>query len=535
MAFNIADLFEHAVDAVPSRTAVVANGERRSYQELEDRANQLAHYLARHNVGAGSHVGIYARNRVEFVESMLGLFKLRAVPVNVNYHYVEDELAYVFENADLVGLVHERRYSPLVERVLSRTPDIKDVLVLADQSDETPSHGRGVPYEEALASSGTDRSFEPRSDDDVYILYTGGTTGMPKGVMWRHEDVFRTLGGGIDFRTGERVPTDVTLANRAMESEPVVSFPLAPLMHGAAQWGTLSSLFRGNKVVLIDKFEPHKVWSVVEREQVNRMTITGDAMARPLVEALQEGHYEVSWLRAISSTAAVFSPSVKAQFLELLPDVVVTDSVGASETGFSGMSVVGEGGRSRGGPTVEMGPDTIVIDENGRPIEPGSGKIGWMARGGNIPLGYYKDPKKTAETFTDIDGKRYAIPGDFARVEADGRMTLLGRGSTSINTGGEKVFPEEVEGALKSHPDVFDCLVVGIPDARWGEKITALVQSRTGGGPSLEELQRHSRGKIAGYKVPRELIVLDELKRHPSGKPDYAWARERALEVLENG
>lgn len=534
MAFNIADLVEHTVDAVPDRTALVANGVRRTYRELEERANRLAHHLAEHGVAKGNHVGVYSRNRVEFVESMLAVFKLRAIPVNVNYRYVPEELAYIFDNADLVALVHERRYAPLVETVLPRTPDVRHVLVIDDESDEDFLGYGAVPYEEALASSVPDRDFEERSDDDIYILYTGGTTGMPKGVMWRHEDVFRTLGGGIDFQTGERIPTDTTLAERAKENDPGVSFPIAPLMHGAAQWGTLGGLFAGNTVVLIDKFDPHEVWKLVEQEGVNTIALTGDAMARPLVEALQEGDYDPSSLLAVSSSAAIFSPSVKDQFIELLPDVFITDAVGASETGFNGVAMIEKGSKQKGGgPTVMMGPDTIVIDDEGRPLEPGSGKIGRMARGGNVPLGYYKDPEKTAETFVEVEGKRYAIPGDFATVEEDGTMTLLGRGSVCINTGGEKVFPEEVEGALKSHDDVFDCLVVGVPDERWGQKVAALVQARPGKEPALDELQAHARTKIAGYKVPRELILVDEIKRHPSGKPDYPWAKEHATKVLE--
>jgi acyl-CoA synthetase (AMP-forming)/AMP-acid ligase II len=355
---------------------------------------------------------------------------------------------------------------------------------------------------------------------------------MPKGVIWRHEDVFRTLGGGMDFQTGEKVMDEWALAKAAVENAPRVSFPIAPLMHGAAQWGALGGLFNGNTVVLIPKFEPHGVWATVERERVNTLAITGDAMARPLVETLLESSYDTSSLIVISSSAAIFSPSVKDQFLELLPNVMISDAVGSSETGYSGAALVQKGAEQKGGgPTVKLGPDTIVLDEGGKPVQPGSGVIGMVARSGNVPLGYYKDPEKTAATFVTIEGRRYAIPGDFALVEANGSMTLLGRGSVSINSGGEKLFPEEVEAALKSHPAVFDCLVVGVRDERWGQRVVAVVQARPGQVPILEDLQAHARQHIAGYKVPRSLHLVDEVKRQPSGKPDYVWAQEYAAKA----
>jgi len=533
VAFNIADLVEHTVDAVPDRAALIVGDDQRTYRELDERANRLAHHLAAQGVGVGDHVGIYAYNSIEFVESMLAAFKLRAVPININYRYVEDELAYIFDNADLVALVHQRQFAPLVAKVAPRTPKLRHVIVIDDGSEHDTSDYADIDYEDALAASSPERDFESRSDDDLYVLYTGGTTGMPKGVIWRHEDVFRTLGGGIDFRTGERIPTDTTLAERAAEAPAAgVSFPIAPLMHGAAQWGTLGALFQGNTVVLVPKFDAHEVWRAVERHKVNTIAITGDAMARPMAEALQEGTYDCSSVVALSSSAAIFSPVVKDLYFELLPNIFITDAVGATESGFNGLAMAEKGVASKGGgPTVAMGPDTIVIDEDGRPIEPGSGKIGRMARGGNVPLGYYKDPEKTAATFVEIEGRRYAIPGDFATVEADGTMTLLGRGSQCINSGGEKIFPEEVEAALKSHPEVFDTLVVGLPDERWGQRVVALVEPRPGTTPTLETLQEHVRSKLAGYKVPRELVLVDEVTRQPSGKPNYPLAKEVAMKA----
>jgi len=530
MAFNIADLFEHTVDAVPDRTAVITPDRRATYRELEERANRLASHLAAHGVTSGRHVGIYSNNRVEFVEGMLAAFKLRAVPINVNFRYLEDELEYIFDNADLVALVHERRFSPLVAAVLPRTPKITHVMLLEDGSDAAAPCAGAAEYEAALASGSPERAFEPRSDDDLYILYTGGTTGKPKGVMWRHEDVFRTLGGGINVQTGERVESETALSEHAAEATPMISLPTAPLMHGTAQWGTLGGLFQGSTVVLIPKFDARAVWEIIQREHVNVMMITGDAMARPLVEVLRESEYDTSSLVAVSSTAAVFSPSVRDDFMDLLPGVFFTEAIGSSETGFSGMSAIEKGtGQKRGGPNVQLGRDTIVIGDDGKPVRPGSGEVGRVARSGNVPLGYYKDPEKTAQTFVTIGDVRYSIPGDFATVEADGTMTLLGRGSVSINSGGEKIHPEEVEAALKSHPDVFDCLVVGIPDERWGQAVAAVVQPRDDRTPTLADLAAHVRVHLAGYKAPRSLFLVDEIRRHPSGKPDYPWAQEHAL------
>ncbi len=527
MAFNIADLIEHSIDLVPDRTAVVCDGKRDTYAQLEQRANRLAHHLAANGVTAGTHVGIYAFNCIEFVETMLAAFKLRAVPININYRYTAEELYYIFDNADLVALVHQQRFTPLVQEVLPRCPLLKHVVVIEDGSGEPYD---AVEYEAALAASSPERDFEPRTDDDIYILYTGGTTGFPKGVVYRHEDVWRVLGGGIDFQTGQRIEDEWQQAkNGAATPAAGVSFPIAPLMHGAAQWGTMGALFNANTVVLIPKFDADEVWKLVEQEKVNTIAVTGDAMARPMVEALRDGSYDTSSVVAFSSTAAVFSPSIKDEYLELLPNCFITEAIGATETGFSGLKMHQKGETNKGGgPTVALGPDTIVIDDDGNPIEPGSEKIGKIARGGNIPLRYHKDPEKTAETFVTINGKRYSIPGDFARVETDGTVTLLGRGSVCINSGGEKIFPEEVEGALKSHPDVFDAVVVGVPDERFGQRVAAVVQPRAGKEPTLDDLAEHARTKIAGYKVPRELYLIDEIQRQPSGKPNYPWATEYA-------
>jgi 3-oxocholest-4-en-26-oate---CoA ligase len=530
--YNLADLFEHSVDHFGDREYLVAEGKRRTYAQMEERANRLAHHLAEAGVKPGEHVGIYALNGVEWVETLWAVFKLRAVWVNINYRYVEDELRYLIGNADLVALVHQRCFGDRLAAIPDALGGIRHRLVIEDGSGCEGPPG-GVDYEEAVAGGSPERDFGPRSADDRYILYTGGTTGMPKGVVWRHEDVLFALGGGLSPVTGERITSPGGLVERGLQAGPTTSLPIAPLMHGATQWSVMGGSFTGNKAVLVAHFDPDQVWRLVGEEKVNLLMITGDAMGRPLIEALEKpgADYDLSSLFALSSTAAVFSPSVKDQFLEHLPNLVLTDSIGSSESGATGYSVVARGKTAmKGGPTVTPVGETVVFDDQLRRVQPGSGVVGKLARAGYLPLEYYKDEAKSRETFIEVDGVRYAIPGDHAMVEDDGSITLLGRGSVSINSGGEKIFPEEVESAIKSHPDAYDAVVVGVPDERWGERVAAVVEPREGATPTLEALQAHCRTKLAGYKVPRELHLVDKVLRSPSGKPDYPWAKKLATE-----
>jgi 3-oxocholest-4-en-26-oate---CoA ligase len=522
VALNIADLFEHAADAFPERVAIACGERTATYAELERRANRLAHHLAAQGLGPGDHIGLYSRNSIQAIETILAAYKLRAVVVNVNYRYVENELRYLFDDADLAAVVHERRFAPLVDAVVPDTPTVRHRLVVEDGTDAAFG---GTAFEAALSDQPEVRDFPERSGDDLYILFTGGTTGQPKGVMWRHEDVWRVLGGGIDFVTGEALPDEWEQSRRGANSPGLTRLACAPLIHGAAQWAALAALFGGDMVVLLPQFDPHEVWRAVARHQVRVLTIVGDAMARPLIEAYERGGYDASSLVAVSSHAALFSPSVKDQYLAALPNVVLTDAIGSSESGFNGLAMVVRGApQSGGGPTVRGGPDTVVIGEDDRPVAPG--EIGRLARGGHVPLGYYKDPEKSATIFVEIDGARYVVPGDYARLEEDGSITLLGRGNVSINTAGEKVFPEEVEAALKSHPDVFDAIVVGVPDERLGQRVAALVQPRSGTSLDFAALDAHVRSQVAGYKTPRSLWVVEQVGRAPSAKPDYRWAKE---------
>lgn len=534
VSYNIADLVEHAIDLMPDRVALADDGREVTYAQLEERANKLAHYLQEQGVQPGDKVGIYSRNTIEAVEAMVAVFKARAVMINVNFRYVENELQYIFDNSDMVALIHERRYSDRVAAVRPKTPLLRTVIVVDDDTTGAiPTAADSVEYEAVIAQSSGERDFGERSPDDLYMVYTGGTTGMPKGVMWRQEDVWRVLGAGINFITGEYVQDEWELAKVGAGSPPMVRFPIPPMIHGGAQWATFHSLFGGGKAVMLPEFSGHGVWRAIDKHKINLIFITGDAMARPMLDALIEGNpetgqpYDLSSLYVMASSAALFSPALKDQFLELLPNRMISDSIGSSETGFGGIAIVAKGATHTGGPRVKIDASTEVLDEDGNPVQPGSGAVGILARRGHIPLGYYKDEAKTAATFKEFNGVRYAIPGDFARVEEDGTVTMLGRGSVSINSGGEKIYPEEVEGALKTHPEIFDALVVGIDDERWGQRVVAVVQCRGESRPTLEELRPMLTQEIAPYKLPRSLWFVDEIKRSPAGKPDYRWAKEQ--------
>lgn len=531
MAFNVADLLEHAVDAVPDRIAIICGDRQVTFREMDERANRLAHHLASRGVGKGDHVGIYSRNSIEALETMIATYKLRAISVSVNYRYTAEEVRYIVDNADLVALVHERRFADIVAEVLPQTPKLADVVVVEDGSNSDYSRYQGVEYNAAIAAQSPERDFEQRSSDDIYILYTGGTTGFPKGVMWRHEDVWRTLGGGINHVTGEYVKDEWELSEQAKQSPAgLVMAPLSPLIHGAAQWAAFIGLNSGGTIVFVPQFDPDEVWRTVERHRVNVLTVVGDAMAKPLLDAYKAGDYDTSSLWSFSSHAALFSQSLKQEYLELFPNLFITDVIGSSESGGTGLGVVTKDSDHSQGPRVKFSAQAALIDDEGNIVEPKPGAVGRMARTGHVPIGYYKDPEKTKTIFVEVDGKRYVVPGDYARYEEDGTVTLLGRGSECINTGGEKVFPEEVEGALKSHPDVFDALVIGIKDERYGQAVAAVVQPRPGATLDLAHVDAHVRTKVAGYKAPRSYWIVDRIMRQPSGKANYPAAKKYAAE-----
>jgi acyl-CoA synthetase (AMP-forming)/AMP-acid ligase II len=530
-SFNFADTFEIVADAVPDQLAVVAAERRLTFAELDERATRLAHALADRGVGPGDHVGLYLFNGTEYIEAMIAAWKIRAVPVNVNYRYVADELVYLFDDADLVAVVHHGEFTPVIADIVDRVPGVATFIAVADGTEVDLDTIGAEDYETVLAGASAERDFAERSPDDLYIVYTGGTTGMPKGVMWRQEDIFFAAMDPSAAGIADVPERPEDLADRVRETAGTLTMATAaPLMHGAAQWVTWICFHQGNAIVLpaAKRFDPVAIWRAVSDEGIVSLTVVGDAMARPLADELKANRddYDVSGLMALGSGGAILSEGVKQQYREILPDIIMADGFGASETGNQGSGI---GANEEGNPQFQLGPHTTVLDEDLKPIAPGSGERGMLARSGRIPLGYYKDEDKTAETFvTDDDGTRWVIPGDMATIEADGIITVFGRGSVSINSGGEKIFPEEVEAALKSHPGVYDAVVVGVPDERFGARVAAVVAPRKGAAPTLDDLVEHCRTKIAGYKVPRDLHLVDEVARSPSGKADYRWAKDIA-------
>ena len=525
--FNIADLIESVATTIPDRTALIAGDVRHTYGELNARANRVGHVLLDAGVQPGDHVGIYAMNRAEWVETMLGCLKIRAVPINVNFRYVEGELVYLFGNADLTALVVERRYLDLASTALKSAGAVRCLLVLADgtTSDSVPLPARD--YEQVLAEAAADGDFPARSGDDHYLIYTGGTTGMPKGVLWRHEDLFfSALARPLPNGELAKVPEDLLATT---ENDPLVFLTVAPLMHGAAQLGVLIALTNAGTVTLWTgrTFDADAIWQLAAREHAVSITIVGDAMGRPLADALaaDPAAFDASSLFAIASAGAILTDAVRDVFREHLPNVMLIDSYGATELGHSGTEAGGRG-------VFRMSDDSAVLDDDLRPVQAGSGAVGRIGRRGHIPLGYYGDPEKTASTFLiDGNGVRWVVPGDLATVREDGSVELLGRGSTIVNTGGEKVFPEEVENAIASHPGVADVLVVGVPDDRYGERVAALVVLRDGETLDLDELRAHCRDRVAGYKTPREVFVVPQIQRSPAGKADYPWGKAQALQL----
>ncbi|MEZ5141015.1 MAG: acyl-CoA synthetase [Acidimicrobiales bacterium] len=530
MSYNLAELFERVVDVIPDRTALITPARRLTYRGLDDRANQLAHRLRDLGVRAGDTVGLQLLNGTEFVEAMLAAFKLSAVPINVNVSYVERELEYLFDNADLTAVVFHRRFGTAVGEAADAIGSVEHLIAVDDGSGVDLPPG-AIDFETAIASEATTRDWSGRSGDDLYIAYTGGTTGLPKGVMWRHEDVFFAALGGGDPLLDKGPITDPDQLGSRVQQHPMVQLFAPPLVHVSASWGVFNGLFGGSTVVLASPggFDPAAIWALVEAHGVNMITVVGDAMMRPLLDHYAEhDDIDASSLFALASGGALLAAATKQQAAELLPNVIVVDVFGSSETGTAA---------SRAGTAAEsFSADvrTVVLDDDLHPVEPGSGIVGRLARCGHVPLGYYKDEAKTKEIFAELDGRRWVMPGDLATVEADGTIRLLGRGSGCINTGGEKVFPEEVEAVLKSHPDVLDVLVVGVPDDRWGSMVTAIVQTRSRRAMTVDELRAHARHDLAGYKLPKMVVPVDTIVRAPNGKPDYRWAGHVAAEAHEH-
>ena len=530
--WNYADLWESVADAVPSRPAQIHGDRALTWEHFDRRADALARHFLEAGLQRQSKVAAYLYNGPEYLETYFAAFKAGLAPVNANYRYVADELVYLLDNADAEAVVFHAAFVPTVEEIRSRLPKVK-AWVAVGGGGELPAF---VADYESLACEATGRTVAPwgRSGEDLLILYTGGTTGMPKGVMWRQEDLFFVLGAGGNLLL--ELPPFVTFddaGTRALALDPGVLIAAAPLMHGTAQFSAIMALTSGGTVACLpaQRFDAQAFWEEAARLRATSAAIVGMAFAAPMLEVLDAnpGRWDLSNLRRLGSSGTVWSMENKRGLLRHLPGCAIFDSLGSSEAVGMGASASAAGGEAQTA-KFAVGPNSAVFTEDGRRVTPGSGERGQVAVSGYLPVGYYKDPEKTARTFRELEGRRWSVPGDFATVEADGTLTLLGRGSQVINTGGEKVFPEEVEEAIKRFPGVRDAAVVGVPDARFGERICAVVDAGDL-RPSLAEISEHVRGHLAAYKTPREL-VLAPIQRAPNGKLDYRSVRDQALAAL---
>ncbi|MXO74304.1 AMP-binding protein [Altererythrobacter aerius] len=524
--FHLADLFETVAATVPDRVAVISDSARLTYAELNARCDRIAGGLSARGIGRGHNIGLYLHNGPAYLEVFIAACKIGAVPFNVNYRYRAEELRYLFDNADCAAIVHGAQFTPTVREIRGDIPTLR--LAVAVQDGSGADTAGSVPYADLLSAEPAG-PYE-RSEDDCLICYTGGTTGLPKGALWPHRAFLFACAGGAGFFNPHGVLAEPAgIADRARDGYPLKMFPLAPLMHMAAMWAVWSGLLNGLTIVLDEgaAFDAERMLDTAEREGVNLVQFVGDAMAVPLRDALRANteRWNLASVMNLGSGGAVFSQKLKDELKELVPSASVTDGMGASETGIAGMAETSDEGVMR----LPAGEHQQVIVD-GRIGE--VGEIGFVARSGNTPVGYYKNPKASAEVFQAIDGRLWAVSGDAARLDQDGKITVFGRGSTCINTGGEKVFPEEVEQALRSHPAVFDAVVVGQADERWGERVVAVLSPRADAArPSLEEIRSHLQAGLAGYKLPRALIWVDEVRRSPAGKQDYQWAKSVAAQA----
>jgi fatty-acyl-CoA synthase len=539
--FNLSVAFETIARAVPQRECLVWKTRRFTYSTMAERARRLASYfhdrglgvrterdrLAGHESGQ-DHVALALYNANEYLEGMLGSYRARVAPFNVNYRYVGEELAYLLRDARPRAVVYHESLAPTLAPVLADLPFVDVLLHVRDGSGHDPIPG-AVEYEEALASGDPEGPDVEPSPDDLYILYTGGTTGMPKGVLWRQHDIFVAAMGGRRVGTWELVESYEDLAARASAGSGLKLGLLPPLMHGAAQWAAFMMMAEGATIVLPDdprRLDPPDVWRTVAREGVNTFTIVGDAMLRPLVEELGRAEYDVSSLFAVGNGGAPLTPAVRELALARMPSLIISDSAGSSETGAQMHAVSSNPGAAG---RFVPGPGTVVVTEElDAVLAPGHDGMGWLAQTGAVPLGYLGDAGKTARTFPLIDGVRYSIPGDRARHLDTGEIELLGRDSVTINSGGEKIFAEEVERAIARHPAVADVVVAGRPSPRWGQEVVAVVQLAQGATASADEIVAHAADHIARYKLPKAVVFVPVVERSPSGKADYRWAAQRA-------
>jgi len=537
----------HALDAVAAvigdRDFIVQGDRRMTYTQTVQRSNRLAAFL--HAQGLGCHteradlaghqvgqdlLGIYAHNGPEYVEGMLGAWRARVAPFNVNYRYVSSELAYLLTDAGATALLYHAAFAPRLVEVLPNLPSVRVLVQIDDHTGNELLPG-AVDYE-SIVGDGPALPPPPQpSPDDLYVLYTGGTTGMPKGVLWRQHDIFMAAFGGRSLYTGEAAASYADIAARCADSTGTALMVLPPLMHGAAQWATMTAMTTGQTVVFpatTSHLDADEVVRAIERERVLAVTVVGDAMARPLAEAIERTAADLPTLAVVANGGAQLTPATKQRLIDAKANLMVVDSVGSSETGAQMSHMSAPGAISTG--TFTAGPDTFVVAEDLDTIlTPGHDGMGWLAQRGFVPLGYKGDAAKTAATFPVITGVRYSVPGDRARHLSGGAIELLGRDSVTINSGGEKIFAEEVESALASHPAVGDVVVAGRPSQRWGQEVVAVVALTDGAAASAQDLIDHAATVIARYKLPKAVVFRPAIERSPAGKADYRWAREQAL------
>ena len=530
MANNLADLFEHAVDAYGHDRIAIVEGDRRlDYADFDALANRWASALADLGVGAGTHVGVHLRNGVDCMALMVGILKLRAVPVSINYRYVGPELEYLYDYSDITALVYHREFGAAVAAAAPGAAALRHVIVVEDDSDVTAAPEGVLRAADLLASASAERREIERSPDDLFLIFTGGTTGKPKGVMWRQEDLWRSLGGGSDYHTGEPVADEFQQSQAGLGGDPMRYLVLLPLIHTSGLMPTFTALFSGGTCHFLAHFRSADVLDEIEQERIQVAIVAGDAMVRPLLEEMRRREVDTSSMFMVSSGAAQFSPQVKKELLDLRPDLMVMDAFGSSEGGFGGLGMVTKANVDDGslfvhhGPRIPLTPSIMLIDELDRRLPLDSPEVGWIVKTGYLPSGYYKDPVKTAETFRVIDGERRVFTGDRGRYDGD-FIIMLGRASQVINSGGEKIFAEEVEAALKAVDCIADAVVLGVADDRFGQRVAAVVQPDTGRDLDFDAVDAALRGGLAGYKIPAAYWVAEAIGRHPSSKTDYGWA-----------
>ncbi|BBZ78394.1 acyl-CoA synthetase [Mycolicibacterium anyangense] len=546
-SFDLSTVFHTVATTLPDNRVLVWRDLDLTYAQMDARIDGVAHYLVAQGLGCHTerdqlqghqsgqdHVGLYLRNGNEYLEAMVAGYRARVAPFNINYRYVEEELLYLLTDSGAKALVYAAEFAPHVASIRDQLPDLQLLIQVADDSGNELLPG-AVDYESIVSTPEPAGGMPTPTGDDLYILYTGGTTGMPKGVLWRQHDIFMSAMGGRPFMGGGDLNSYSDLAEQARTNAGVRSLLLLPpLMHGAAQWGVYNTISTGGWVALPDNvkhLDPKGVLRLAERERVLSIPLVGDAMARPLLDEIVTGAYDLSGLFVMTNGGAPLSPTVRDQLLEALPNIMVMDAVGSSESGAQMTTVATKGAGAKAATFTALADTTVVSEDFTRVLQPGDGE-GWLARRGYVPLGYLGDAEKTARTFPTIDGIRWSIPGDRANLLADGQIELLGRDSVTINSGGEKIFAEEVERAVASHPAVYDVVVAGRPSQRWGSEVVAIVQFAEGKSATDDELEQACSQHIAHYKLPKAFIRTDKVVRSPAGKADYRWAKAVAAESL---